>query len=123
MSANTFLAPSPVAPPFLVVSDITQASFAVVTVTTSNGYVIGQILHFSVPPGYGMLQIDQLTATIIEVDPTNLIFTTDINTTNFNPFIFPSTVQKPATVASGGSKNIYNISYVPFHSINGTIGN
>lgn len=124
MSSNIYLAPSPVAPMFLLVSNITRSTNAVVTVTTANKYVVGQLLHFSIPQSYGMYQIDKLIGKILYIDETNLIFTTDIDSTQFDSFVTASTYQEqPATVASYGSRNIYNYTSLPFHSINGMQGN
>jgi len=124
VSSNAYLPPSPVAPMFLLISNITKAVNAVVTVTTQNKYVVGQLLHFSVPQSYGMYQIDKLIGEILYIDTTNLIFTTNIDSTQFDTFVTPSTYQEqPASAASYGSRNIYNFTSLPFHSINGMQGN
>lgn len=123
MSSNVYLPISPVAPPFLLISNITQAVNAVITVTTANSYVVGQVIHLTVPWDYGMYQANQLNCTIISVDNTNLIITTDLNTQNFDAFTSPSSTAIPASLSPAGSRNLYNISYVPFHSVDGSIGN
>lgn len=121
--ANYYLAGSPVVPPFLVISNITQANPCVVTVTTSNSYIAGQRVYFSVPFDYGMFQINGLTAEIISVDGTNLILTTDLNSTQFDAFIVPVGGEQPATLSPSGARNIYNTQTVPYHSLNGMVGN
>ena len=123
MSANTYLAPSPVTPPSLIVSNITQSVNAVVTVTIANPYIPGQLIHLTVPPEYGMYQADQLTAEILSVSGLN--FTTSLDTRQFNAFSIPVGVQKqkPASLSPAGSKNLYNISAIPFHSLDGSVGN
>ena len=121
---NTYLPPSPVVPMFLVISNITNDQQCVVTVTTPNAYVVGQCIYFSVPFDYGMTQINSLTGVILKIDITNLIFTVNINTTQFDAFINPpSGTEKPATVSPAGSRNIYNTLNVPFRSANGMVGN
>ena len=120
---NIYLPPSPVVPPFLLISNITQATNAVVTVTTSNQYVVGQRVYFSVSFTYGMFQINSLSSTIQAVDVTNLIFTMDINTTLFDAFTVPVSGEQPATLSPSGAHNIYNNTTVPFHALNGTVGN
>ncbi len=108
---------------FLVISSITNALKSVVTVTTPNSYIVDQLLYFSVPFSYGMFQINGLTAQIIDVDDTNLIFTVALNTLQFDPFVAPTgAVEKPATVSPAGSRNQYNVTTVPFHS-EGNFGN
>lgn len=123
MSANIYLAPSPVSPPFLVISSITNANPCMVTVTTPNSYVVGQVVRFSVPFDYGMFQINNLSGKIVAIDVTNLIFTTNIDTTQFDVFTSPSGLAQPATLSPAGSRNIYNFTYLPFHSLNGGVGN
>lgn len=122
-NANTFLPPSPVVPPFLLIASITNSFPAIVTVTTENNYVVGQLVHFSVPSSYGMFQINELTGEVVSVDGTNLVFGVNIDTNLFDVFSTPPTyATQPATIASAGSRNIYNISNVPFHS-EGNFGN
>lgn len=123
MSSNTYLPPSPVVPMFLVISSITNSYTAVVTVITPNAYIPGQIIYFSVPFDYGMFQINGLTGQIIAVDSTNLILTTNVNTTEFDTFVLPTGGEQPATVSPAGARNIYNTTTVPFHSLNGQVGN
>lgn len=127
-NANTYLPPSPLAPMFLLITNITNARFAVVTVSTVNTYSVGQLFHFSVPNDYGMTQIDNLYGKILTVDATNLIFTTDIDSSFFDVFVIPSaTKERPATVACAGSRNLtltnFNNISVPFHTIDGSVGN
>lgn len=120
---NVYLPGSPVVPPFLVISSITKANKAVVTVTTPNSYIAGQQVYFSIPFDYGMFQLNGLTAQITAVDATNLILTTDMNTTQFDTFSIPSGGEQPATLSPSGARNIYNTTTVPYHSLNGTVGN
>ena len=121
-NANTYLPPSPVIPPFLVITNITNAPNAVVTVSTANQYVVGQVVYFSVPFSYGMFQINTLSGKILGIDVTNLIFTVNINTTQFDAFVTPVGGEQPATLAPSGANNIYNNTTVPFHS-EGNFGN
>jgi hypothetical protein len=123
MSANTFLPPSPVAPMFLLISAVTNANPMQVTVTTPNQYVVGQLAYFSIPVDYGMFQLNALTGQILTVDPTNLIFTVSIDSTQFDQFVIPSGGEQPASMSPSGARNIYNNTTVPFHAINGMVGN
>ena len=119
---NYYLAPSPVVSFFLPISNITNAQHMVVTVTIYNRYIVGQLLHLSVPSSYGMIQANQLVAQITSIN--GLSFTTNIDSTQFNPFVTPSTFQvQPATATSYGSRNTLNYTTLPFHALNGRIGN
>lgn len=124
MSNNTFLPPSPVAPAFLLISAVTRANPMVVTVTTSNSFIVGQLAYFSIPSDYGMVQLNSLSGLIKEVDVTNLIFSVAIDSIQFDEFVTPSFgEEQPATMSPAGSVNIYNINTVPFRSLDGSTGN
>lgn len=109
----------PVAPMTLYVTKITQASQAVVTVSTKHDYQVNQLVHFSVPSSMGMQQMDQKTGKIVAV--TDYTMTVDINSSSFSAFAFPASSLSPtsrlfATVAPAGQRNGYNVDQVPFHS-------
>ncbi len=95
----------------------------VVTVSTVNAYVAGQLVYFSIPFNYGMFQLNGLTGQITSIDVTNLIFTVAINATQFDQFTVPSTGEKPATLSPSGCRNIYNNLSEPFHALDGMVGN
>jgi hypothetical protein len=127
--ANTFLPPSPVIPMFLNVVSVSQSNPMVVTVSTPNQYLINQLVYFSIPYDYGMQQLNGVTAEIIGVDATNLIFSMALDSSGFDPFVIPPTgifYIRPATVSPAGSRNLSNfnvsIQSVPFHS-QGNFGN
>jgi hypothetical protein len=127
-------------PEFLYVTNISQASSAVVStsVDPSNYYVVGMKVRFSVPSTFGMTQMDGLTGTITAVNgvaASNNIgaynFTVDINSSGFSAFAFPASTSSPtsrlfATVAPAGAKTSfdpntqvqtgYNFVTQPFHT-------
>lgn len=86
-----------------------------------NDYVVGQLIQLTVPSSYGMYQANGLTGQILSIN--GLVFTVDINSLNFDVFAIPATGQpQPASFASYGSRNLYNVNTVPFHS-EGNFGN
>ena len=109
-------------PEYLYITNISQATSAVVStsVDPSNYYVVGNKIHFSVPPSFGMVQINQMTGTITAINAVaasgntgayNL--TVNINSSAFTAFAFPVTTMSPttalfATLASAGSQTSYN---------------
>jgi hypothetical protein len=122
-------------PQFLYVTEITQATQAVVrtSVDPTNYYVVGMKVHFSVPASFGMTQINQLTGTITAMSAANYTMTVDIDTTAFTAFAFPTSASSPtaqlfATIAPAGAKTAkdpitlvetgYNFQVHPFHSGN-----
>lgn len=124
MANNIYLPPTQVIPKRLSLVAITNSNPCVVTVLESNSYIVGQSFHFSVPPSYGMVEIDQMTGNILAISGLN--FSISINTTQFSPFVMPGvgiTIERPATVSPAGSNNLQfnNLTNdVPFHNLNNT---
>lgn len=109
-------------PQFLFITNISAATQAVVStsVDPSAYYVVGNKIHFSIPSGFGMTQMNQLTGTIVAVNAVSATanigaynVTVDINSSAFTAFTFPSTTLSPtaplfATLAPAGSSTTYN---------------
>lgn len=99
-----------VEPEFLYITEITQATQAVVrtSVDPSLHYVVGMKIHFSVPYSFGMTQINGLTGKILAVSSANYTVTVDIDTSAFTAFAFPASSLSPtaqlfATYAPAGA--------------------
>jgi hypothetical protein len=127
---NTYLPPSPVVPGSLLITGITNAYPAVVTITNSiyNTYIPNQLIHLNIPPAYGMTQANQLTVQIVSIDVTNTMFSVNLDTRGFDVFTVPSpsafpVPSEPASLSPGVAMNTYNTNIIPFHSLNGTVGN
>ncbi len=104
-----------VEPQFLYITEITQATQAVVrtSVDPSQYYVVGMKIHFSIPYSFGMYQMNQLTGTIVAVSAANYTLTVDIDSSAFNAFAFPASSASPtaqlfATLAPAGASTQYN---------------
>jgi len=109
-------------PQFLFITNISAATQAVVStsVDPSNYYVVGNKIHFSIPAGFGMTQMNQLTGTVLAVNAVSATanigaynMTVDIDSSAFTAFTFPATTLSPtaplfATLAPAGSKTSYN---------------
>lgn len=93
------------------ITNITQAAQAVVTLSVTHGFTVGQVVRFVVPTvtaaRYGMTEIDGLTGTIVATgaaggaavnNSTNTI-TVDIDTSGFTAFSFPLTADPGFTPA------------------------
>lgn len=122
MSANTYLPISPVVPGMLLITAITQTNPMVVTITDSiyNTYILGQLVHLSVPSSYKMIQADGLTGKITNISGTD--FTLNIDASGFDAFVVPNPAALPtpsqfATLAPAGCRNIYDTLVEPFHSL------
>ena len=122
MSANTFLPGTPVGPTALLISAITQTSPMVITIDASTppyNYIVGQLVALTVPFDYGMYQANGLTAEIIAVNSLDL--TVNVSATQFDAFVAPAMyTEMPASLASAGSRNTYNFTTLPYHSLTNT---
>lgn len=85
------------------ITNITQAAQAVVTLSVTHGYTVGQIIRFIVPTvtaaAYGMTELDGLQATIVAVNTVTNTITVDLDTTGFTAFAFPLTADPGFTPA------------------------
>lgn len=104
-----------VEPEFLYITEITQATQAVVrtSVDPTQHYVVGMKIHFSVPASFGMTQINQMTGKIVAVSAANYTVTVDIDTTAFTAFAFPASTSSPtaqlfATYAPAGASTQFD---------------
>lgn len=102
-------------PQYLYVTEITQATQAVVrtSVDPSLYYVVGMKVHFNVPYSFGMYQMNQLTGTIVSLSSANYTMTVDIDSSAFSAFAFPASTSSPtaalfATVAPAGASTKFD---------------
>ena len=80
------------------ITAITQAAAgAVVTLSVTHGYVVGQKIRFHVGSAYGMTQIDKLIGTITAINTTTNTITVDIDSSAFTAFAFPTSAVYAAT--------------------------
>jgi hypothetical protein len=81
------------------ISSISQAAQAVVRMTVTHQYTVGQKVRFVVPPSYGMTQINGLQADIVAINTVTNAITVNIDTTAFTAFAFPVTSPIPFSPA------------------------
>lgn len=106
-----------VEPESLFITNITQATSAVVTTAVEHDYVVGQVMYFSVPAEFGMSQMNAKQGRITAV-ATNTI-TVDIDSSGFDAFAFPASTATPIAfpmVGPQGSRNVYNYTEIPYHT-------
>jgi hypothetical protein len=128
--ANQYLPPVIQIPSSLLITNITQSTPMIISVSIGNTtteaitYIVGMALRLFVPYSYGMYQANGLVGTITVID--GLDFTLNLDSSQFDPFIPPSgNVEQPATLAPNGSRNLQydnTTDLVPFQSLN-NIGN
>lgn len=111
-----------VEPEFLYITNISQATQAVVStsVDPANHYSVGMKIHFSIPSSLGMVEMDQLTGTIVAVNAVAAAsdigaynLTVDIDSSAFTAFAFPASTASPtaplfATLAPAGARTRTN---------------
>lgn len=128
---------SAVEPRFLYVTNVSQATQAVVTVSEKHNYVVGQKVEFQIPGSFGMVQLNNFNLaqnnapTIVAV--TDYTMTINVNSTAFTAFAWPASSASPtaqlfATLSPAGQsvtynpitglQTGYNVQYAPFHTGN-----
>jgi len=83
------------------ISNITQASSAVVTFTTDHNFTLWEWISFRVPPPNGMIQLNNKKALIISL--TSDTVTIAVDSLNFYPFIYVQDPQTPCVAVPAGS--------------------
>ncbi len=84
------------------ITEISNAAQAVVTLSVTHGYHVGQAVRFIVPAAYGMVEMDGLLGTIVAVDTTTTTgntITVNIDSSAFTAFAWPLTAVNPFTPA------------------------
>lgn len=80
------------------ITNITRAASAVIKLSVTHGYTVGQQVRIYVPgpiagipnSGFGMTQMNAQMATITAIDLVNNTITVNINSTGYTAFSFPS---------------------------------
>jgi len=84
------------------ITKISQAAQAVVTLSVTHGYQVGQLVRMVVPASFGMTQMNGLQATIVAVDTTTTTgntITLNVNSSAFTAFAYPVAASVPFTSA------------------------
>ena len=81
------------------ITKISQATSAVVTMSVTHGYKVGQLVRMIVPAIYGMIQMNGLQVTITAVDLVNNTITINVDSSAFSAFAFPTAAQLSAAGA------------------------
>lgn len=127
---NQYLPPVIQIPSSLLITNITQSSPMLVTVsignstTEANTYIPGMAVRLFVPTTYGMYQANNLVGTIIGISGSD--FALNIDSSLFDTFVIPAdNTVTPASLSPAGSRNLQydnSTDLVPFQSLN-NIGN
>lgn len=74
------------------ITKITKASSAVITMSVTHGYTVGQAVRIVVPAAFGMVEINNLVGNITAINTNTSSgnsITVDIDSTSFTTFAFP----------------------------------
>lgn len=86
-----------------VITSITQAAQAVITMAAPHNFTVGQRVSFRIPAvtalAYGMVELDNVNANVVAISVVNNTITVDVDTTGFTAFAFPLTADTPFTYA------------------------
>jgi len=85
-----------------IITKVTQATSALITLSVTHGFTVGQEVRFAVPSDYGMVELNGLLGTITAIgtadgDGSTNTITVDIDSSAFTAFAFPTS----ATAAAG----------------------
>lgn len=83
------------------ITNITQASPAVVTFLTNHNFTDAEWISFRIPPANGMIQLNNQKAQIIALTPTTV--TIAVDSLQFYPFIYVQDPQIPCVAVPAGS--------------------
>lgn len=83
------------------ITNITQASAAIVTFLNNHNFVIGEWISFRIPPSNGMIQLNNQKALIISI--TSNTATIAVDSLQFYPFISFQDPQIPCVAVPAGS--------------------
>jgi len=81
------------------ISAITVAASAVITMTVTHGYLVGQAVRIKVPAAFGMTEIDNIIGNITAISTANNTITVDIDSSTFTAFTFALTAGVPFIAA------------------------
>lgn len=76
------------------ISNITKAASAVITMTVTHDYAVGDAVRIMCPPEFGMKEINLAQATVTAISAANNTITVDVDTRTYTAFTFPATGTK-----------------------------
>lgn len=87
-----------------VITRISAATQAIVTMAVTHNLTVGQLVSFRVPSDFGMIEMDRLTGKIVaigaaDVDGFTNTITVDVDTSAFTAFAWPAATAAPLSFA------------------------
>ena len=72
------------------ITAITAASSAVITMSVTHGFTVGQLVRIIVPDAFGMTEIDGQLGTVTAISTANNTITVNIDSSGYTAFAFPT---------------------------------
>ncbi len=72
------------------ITSISKAASAVIVMSVTHGFTVGQEVRIIVPTGFGMLEMNNLLGVITAINTTTNSITVNIDSTGFTTFAFPT---------------------------------
>ncbi len=110
--------PRDFAPKNRFITAISNAVNAVIQLSVTHGYNVGEIITLRCTPAFGMSEVNNLQGEIQSIDTVANTVTVDINTTSFTAFSFPT-----SAVAGSGVTFPQTIPVGDFDVLSGAIDN
>lgn len=73
-------------PSVFAISAISQGQTTTVTTSSDNNYVVGQLVRFTMPAAFGIRQINEQLAYVVQIN-SSIQFVVDLDSSQFDPFI------------------------------------
>jgi hypothetical protein len=102
--SNVPIQPQFYQPNVFFISSITQGITTLVTTTTDQNFVIGQLIRFIIPQAFGIRQLNEQEGYVIRIiSPTQVVV--DINSTQMDPFQTSTFTTQPQILPVGNIAN------------------
>lgn len=108
-------------PPTRYIMSISKAASAVIVLSVTHLYTVGQQIRIIVPSAFGMIEMNNLLVTITAINTTTNSITVNVDSTNFTTFAFPTSAAaalgvSPAIVVPVGEAAVNSVSQ-PFGNL------
>lgn len=87
-------------PTYRYITSISQAAQAVIIMTVTHYYTVGERVRINVPSEFGMTEINGMTGVITAINSVPNSITVDIDSSAFTAFAWPTTADVPFTHAT-----------------------
>jgi hypothetical protein len=80
------------------ITNITAATSAVITLSVTHGFTVGQLVRIIVPSGWGMTEINNTLARVTAINTTTNTITVNVDSSAYTAFAFPTSAVAAAGI-------------------------